>query len=393
MKEYKITSGDLIFTPGKLVTGQKSAVDPISREHLQQALELAADRLPFLRTEFVEHDGCLWLRENGKPFIVSESTTPPPYGDEQVNGHPVAFSCKGNTIYFWYDHVMCDGHGFAMIMMLVQYHYCRLHYGVTPAYDSPIRPDAPFTGREIADPYANLSDTQPVLPLPETAFLPPEADLAEPGSGHTNRLRIPKDAYLQTVKQLSSTPAALAAVLLCRVLNEMYPDTDAPITPTIAMDARSILGCTDTVQNTLISLFFPYTDDIRSLPVEKQPAVFCDMLNRQREPAAIRAVMAAQRQRYLMKVQSRLGSAEPPAPRENLSAFLVTYVGGVSHGEIDNYFHGLIMNNSPAMPAMLGITQEGDVFNFDILSMFKNNAVYTGLLQQLRELNIPYLTD
>ena len=150
---------------------------------------------------------------------MTEGDTPPALGSPEANGHEFSYSCQGNRIYFLYNHMPCDGHGYAMVDDTVIRSYCRLRYGVS-LDGGLVSMDETPTGEEYADPYAYARMPEPPIPhfaIPQ-AFMPPEEDMRRDGAALIRRIRAPKEDVFRLRRALEGSPATLAALLLIHPL-------------------------------------------------------------------------------------------------------------------------------------------------------------------------------
>lgn len=394
MKEYKVTSGDLMFSDRCPMGGSVTMRDEVDRKILEKAVNIAAVRLPFMATELAFHDAGVYLRENGKPFIVTEGDTPLPLGSPEANGHEFSYSCQGNRIYFLYNHMLCDGHGYAMVNDTVVRSYCRLRYGVRLEGGLVSMNEAP-TGEEYADPYAYAQMPDPPIPHFEipTAFMPPEEDMRRDGSALIRRIRVPKEDVFCLLRTLEGSPAALAALLLCRAFDAVYPEHDETILATTAVDTRAALGCRKTVQNCLVEAVFVYSDKVKKMSLDRQMTCFRGMLLRQTDPDYLREKMADQASIYEYMTQLRREGKAAPAAMSRPRPLFVTYVGNVGLGELDEYRKELTMSGLSTGAVTLGMTEKSGVFHLDMVVTLKSERVLDAFLLQLKEVGLPCDAD
>ena len=402
MKEYRITTGDLSFGERFTMGGTVTMRDEIDREILERAINIAAARLPFMATELVSHDGSLYLRENGKPFIVSEGENPPPLGSEEANGHEFSFSCRGHRIYFLYNHAVCDGHGYAMVNGTVIRSYCRLRYGISQD-DGPIDLDKAPDGEEYADPFSFVTSV-PAPPAagvkPPLPFMPPAEDFANAPT--LINIKIPRDDLLERVRSFHSSPAPFLILLLCRAFYAVYPDRAQPIMTLSAADVRRVLGCEKTAQNCVAMVPLFYTEEVRPLPVDQQAARFRQMLRQQLEPEAVQARMGMLKQAYELKTAQRRADQPTASAGSAGAAVVFTYAGRIDRGALEEYSGELRMETEMVKnetfqvlktPATVTAMEEKGVFSMDIMYAMKTPAVYEAFLRELDACAIPYTAD
>ena len=394
MKEYKVTSGDLMFSDRFPMGGSVTMRDEVDRETLEKAVNMAAVRLPFMATELAFHDAGVYLRENGKPFIVTEGDTPLPLGSPEANGHEFSYSCQGNRIYFLYNHMLCDGHGYAMVNDTVVRSYCRLRYGV-PLEGGLVSMNEAPTGEEYADPYAYAQMPEPPIPHFEipAAFMPPEEDMRRDGSALIRRIRVPKEDVFCLLRTLEGSPAALAALLLCRAFDTVYPAHKEPVLATTSVDSRAALGCRKTVQICLGEAVFIFSDKVKKMSLDRQMTSFRGMLLRQTDPDYLRQQMAEQGAYYAYISQLRRANEPVPSVIAQPRPLFVTYVGNVGLGELDEYRKELTMNGTSTGAVTLGMTEKSGVFHLDMMTTLKSDRVIDAFLRQLEEVGLPYEAD
>ena len=382
MKEYRITTGDLAFSGRVPLSGRMLMRDPVDGDHLRQAVELTAQRLPFIRSELVGHDGRLWLRENDRPFTVAEGEAALSAEDPRGNGHVFGFAFQENQILFRYEHTVCDGHGFAGIFRTLRSYYCLLHYGV-PVREPTVDYSDPYE-------YARMPE-KPIPPFRMTeAFAPAPEELLPDGGHFEYSLTLPGDGLLGAIKRLSGSPTTLMALLLSRAIAAVYPDRDAPVVTRIAADVRRILGCPATAQNCLIHFYLPYSDTVARMSPDRQMTCFRGMLFRQTDPDYVHQTMALQRQRYEHLVETRRGGREERDPAAGMTV-LLSSVGKIGQGPLDPYCGPLVMDSGRSFaPFNLAVMEKDGMFSVSLASRTKSRDVYEALLRQLDRLGVPY---
>lgn len=389
MKEYLITTGDLFFKKRNPLSGHITMRDEVDHALLQEALKLAAKRLPFIAAEMVSHDGRTWLRESGLPPVAVKGDRPPQLGVPESNMSEFSFACKDKVIMFQYNHMVVDGHGFGIVFGTVLYYYCKLRYGEALRFHSSFDPEASFDDAEYADPFSYV--TAPERPAglmqPDAVFTPPDRDLSP--SPQISRLYLPKEALLRVVKSLSGSPGTFMALMLCRALDSVYPVSDEPIVSIISADVRSVLGCRRTAQNCLSNIVFVYSERLKKMPLERQMICFRGMLIQQTDPDYIMQTVNRRKGDYEAIVRARL-EGRICAAAKGAASILVSYVGNVGMGELDKYCGMLVMESMLPGPLSIGMTEETDLFSVDLVNQFNHPDVFEAFLHELNVLDIPY---
>ncbi len=276
----QVSTGDIYFYCGGRTQFMMRSIftmdEPVSRDHLQQAVDTAMRRYPYFRLKAVLSDSTYTMEQNNLPFVVYEGDEFISLGDPRINGHLFSFACSGNNLYIDYFHGVTDGRGIMPLIRSLFYYYSIYHYGETPEMADVRMADDPVDSAEWVDPITvPVPELVPFhLNIPGSAYQLPEEKFPKGTAPITHTFRVPQADFMRYVKSVDGSPAAVAALFLCRAIDAVHPEHEQPIVCGMAAEFRNELGCPKAFKSCLSTLSLEYSSPMRVMPIDRQTTVF-----------------------------------------------------------------------------------------------------------------------
>ncbi len=363
---------------------------PVSRDNLQKAVDIAMNRYPYFRARAVLTGSTYAIEKNDLPFVVYEGDEFISLGDPRINGHLISFACNGNDLYIDYFHGLTDGRGMMPLLRTVFYYYSIYHYGETPDSKNVNLADSPVDPAETADPIIlPVPDVQPLgLSNPTSAFRLPEKPLPEEKAQVLRTIMVSQKSFMKYVKGLDGSPATVAALFLCRAIDAIHPDHEAPIVCGMAADFRNFMGCPKTFRNCNSTLSLVYEESMRKMPIDMQTTVFRGQVMLQNSPEHLLPEFA----------KKQLGYPEMeklPTLRDKMMACVMdvmkspstvncSYAGKADLGDIEKHIKVRhIYTKFGGRGIVLEISAIGENFGIDFICDVDSDMYFDELLRQL----------
>ena len=395
----EITAGGFFYYGVPLqVRGIFTMRDKVSREDLQRAVDTAMPRFPYFCIRAVEKDGRYVQEYNDAPFVVLEREDPPSPGTAEVNGHMHIFGCWEDKIYADFFHGIGDGRGTVPTLVeSVLYYYCKFHYNEELNVPGVITADSEPSPGEYADPflYAKKPAEVPVFYRRVTesfAFPEPVVAPGDPQTVYTFNLN--QKEFMRYTKAVDGSPAAIAALLLCRAIDRVHPERELPIVSNMPVDLRSALGCENTCQNCIDFLQLVYTTKMRGVPLDRQATGFRGQIFLQSDRDYLN-------DRFYDYVQSFRAVQAAPTLEEKRQAELailpvvpgscVSYMGQLSMGDVDRYrlnFRGAF--DATGFGLVIEIFCAGDTISICLMNGLQTDAYVKAFIQELDDAGLNY---
>ena len=370
--------------------------EKVSGSFLNQALNIANRRYPYMNTRLIELDGDFYIVQNPNSMVAGRTRALAGLGDVRCGGHLIDITYYDRSVYFSFHHALCDGRGIKPYIETIFYYYVNLKHhieeppaGVRPEHD-PLLPgetDDPFDKKYDYDGSREFeTPSRDGFELPESS--------EESGGDWRYELRIPREAYLRACGDHGATPAILLALLMSRGIAELYPDHGKPINANIAADMRAELDMPYTYKNCVRTLTLPYTRELAERPLREQAEEFRRLLSEQRDRDLTRRAANG-----MIGLSDRLDERDSyEAKREmmgffegmHLNTYTVSYLGRFSLGEGEKYVEEMHLYNSGTKGLGINMICAGDYFTLDFKQSFESDKYAKAFCDGLRGLRLAY---
>ena len=395
----EITTGGIFYYGLPIqVRGIFTMRDKVDRDDLQRAVDTAMPRFPYFCIRAVEKDGRYVQEYNDAPFVVLEREDPPAPGTAEVNGHMHIFGCWENKIYADFFHGIGDGRGTVPTLVeSVLYYYCKFHYDEGLQVPGVILADSEPAAGEYEDPflYAKKPEKLPVSFQRVTeSFAFPEPRVAPGEAQNVYTFNINQKEFMKYTKSVDGSPAAIAALFLCRAIDAVHPERTLPIVANMPVDIRSALGCDKTCQNCIDFLQLVYTTQMRDVPLDRQATGFRGQIFLQSDKEYLN-------ERFYNYVQEyRLATAAPTVAEKHerllpslpvVPGSCVSYMGQLSMGDVDRYrlnFRGAF--DATGFGIVIEIYCAGDTLSVCLMNGLQTDAYIQAFIRELDAAGLNY---
>lgn len=398
---YEITTGGQFFYGGLgcslgMVTGFYEMKDPIDHDALRRAVDITMPRFPYFRVKASVTAGRYVLQFNDAPFEVFASEEPIAPGSERANGHLLTVGHYADTIWFGFFTGVLDGLGHYRLVQSVLYHYCLYRYGgplVSPGlFDVHGEPEP----GEYADPFsfAQMPEDASPVRISREAFVIPEPRVRPGAPQMLYTIDMPQSAFIKYTKAVDGSPAVISALFLCRAIDRVHPEHQAPVMVQMPTDMRGALGCRKTAQYCVEPIYLTYNERLKKMPLDRQATSFRGMVFAQsdREQIMSRFAERAERYRGLDDIGGIEGKSEALDMMNSLALTpKCSYMGKLDMGDIERYRTRFICTDDASRSGlMLETFTAGDTVTLNLMCALDTDVYYRMLIKELEEAGVEH---
>lgn len=372
----------------------------IDREILKQAVTDSLKRYPFMADKLVIRDEKYVLEKNDYPVDVYSLDEKPMYLLGPGNNYYMfRFATKGTALEARFFHGLCDGRGFMPFLKTVLLEYFnrtenRLH--VVKDIDA----SAPeIHKKEINDQCLEKtfesSASQDVPPQQAVYQFPEERDPL--GRQFSYRIELDSHQFMEFTKAADGSPNVMVTLFMTNAILSENPDASGRISVGVAIDARSIMGVTKSKHNYVVLMELNHKEKLAKMPLEMQATCYRGMIFLQSEPENVFPILR------IMKQMDDMVASMPSLQKKRdvvLSVvsehlcdrtFMVSYVGAMDYGEINQYIKSIYFSVDMKYSDMLiEVACLNDKFFINIMQNFESEKYVKAFLKQLETANIKY---
>lgn len=401
----KITTADLMMVHGSFGMGMDYSVrfslrlqDDIDGEILSRAVEKTQRRYPYLSLRMRKNESGYYYEENLLPIVVHHTDQRVSLNTEDSNFHIWCVCYAQDRLYLDISHGITDGTAMYMVLATLLYYYCNERYGVTDhegirTLDDPILPGEtidPYDETPMLDP-SKLTppDIRPAFSLSEDAGLTPCEQLV-------CDVEINEEDFIRFSFDNEASPGTMVSVLFARAIDGIYPQRTKDLMNSYIVNARPMLGSV-THHNCVQTVKFFYSDEIKSMPLNRQCAIHRKKTAEQSAPEYVRnyAVFSSNRIRLVNSMAPTLEAKNQAFGKminggKRYFTFMVSYIGQWKHKSLSPYVLELYTHVPNANNLLTEIAAiNGRVF-LSIHRNFKEDEVVKAFLRQLDDNGIRY---
>jgi hypothetical protein len=352
---------------------------------LQQAVNTALQRYPYLTVKFAEKDGDFYFIENLIPLTVKETSVLRPLGGLKTNYHLIDVTCKESSIFVSFHHALCDGEGIKPFIETLLYYYCRIRYRnmeKDPVPGIRLSKDELLDG-ETKDPFLEFYEvTDSEFPkLSRDGFSLDENVKIDDDINYRYEMFINHDVFLGFAKAHNATPSIALGLIMNQAVKNLYPDFDKPITYNMASSIRRALSCENTFKNCVKSVSFPYSKEFSELPLTEQATEYRRLLNVQRSEEYVKKEVNG----MIGLFQKLDGLSSYDEKKQIMSFFedtllntyVSSYVGQFNLGYNEEHVESIHLYNSGTTGLGINMCATGKYFVLDFKQSFPSDRYVT----------------
>lgn len=267
---------------------------PVDGKLLNEAVQEAMIRYPYLGKKLAVEDGTYVYKENNAPVPVVKGTKNlPKYGSKEANEHLILVNYEGSVITFNMSHCLSAGRGFARWACSILYGYEKRLAGKEPNCPQIRRPDVlPEPGEDFLEPFSNLPELPPtfrgfgseIRPLAPSRL--EELIGEDSGDGpYVTLIKLDAAEVMSKVKACGASPATWFGTLYYKSLLSLMKEAPECFNLAIACDSSDELGLKETMSLITRFLSFPILKDESGLSVGELAAKGRALIKEQMDPS------------------------------------------------------------------------------------------------------------
>ena len=374
--------------------------DVIDPDILRKAVSNTAKRFPYFSVTRKKNEKEYYYEENHLPIAVINTDKRITLCSEETNYHIWAVCYYDDNLFVDFYHGRSDGTGMYYLTATLLYYYFHEQYGLEDS--TGIRTlDDPITEEETHDPIEDL----PIIDL-STIMVPPKTSslrLMEesgfemhPEIGKFFKIKIPEEKFFSFSKTNGASPGVMLCVLMARSVGRLHSDNLNPIKNFYVANARPMLNAKETFHNCIHTVALHYDEKVRSMPLDKQCAVFRESTMKQIDEEKVRHDMTLEGSLsklvmdipdLAVKEKFAIHSVESSF---SAATFVVSYVGRWKQTQLGEHVREFWIQSPPGFEPLLEVTAINGYFFVSFLQCFKESKYYDAFLEELGANGIEY---
>lgn len=370
--------------------------EPVDGDILRDVVEELRVRFPYFYVRAVHQDNDLALEPNPLPMTIRNTWEPIDLNASASNFHLGAWKYEGKRLAFEMSHSLSDGAGVLPYLKSTLFLYLSKKTDQTFDREGFRLPGDVIPETETGNPFSDLDIDGAEEPL---YIKQPTPDFYRLNDGTSHKsyvtyIKLWEAQLMQYCRDFDGSPNAFLPVVMTRAIRSLAPENEKPITVSIAIDHKAMLGNYNNYRlfANVVELDYPRErplDDLMKACTTTRGQI---MLQAQPENS-----LWAMKQRKLtyakldqVPLEMKLGAIAKSAgtPRWTLS---ISYSNNRNFGPLDPYIEEVYML---AEPGVTDVVCEVSCFNhcffLAVGQNFASNAFVTEFLSELSSVGIDY---
>lgn len=378
------------------IKAEVQLADPIDPVLFEDAVKTTMKRYPYYCVTLGSENGEYFFTENNRPVVILNSLASVTFNTEETNMHFVSFGYQDDWIAVNIFHGLTDGAGVYELLRTLLYYYCGARYGIAEDPGNVRLYGQPVSEEELYDPYADL----PIKPLRPKPLPGPAVNIMQaiPEADRTPtafHISVPERLFVEFCVKQDSTPGTMVCLLLCRIIQKLFPDAPEDIRFLLCTNDRKTLNAPKSCLNLVGTLPLDLKREMRGWTLTRQATVFRGMVfAEQYETNALNRAIAMKQLcetiRSLPDDHSRAEFAQNAIRGIAHSACgMVSYVGKSSFPNADPYIRDFrsLTGGSAALGVQIAVA--AGFFKFDLIQSFRDDRYVRAFQEELRSYGIP----
>ncbi|MCR4604494.1 MAG: hypothetical protein K5639_00660 [Eubacterium sp.] len=381
--------------------------DDVDSDILQESVQKAMKRFPFLAKKIVLRDETYYLEDNPAPIPVFETKHPmPDFGSNELDEHLICVDYEGRYIYFTMLHTLSGGPGTLHWAYTTLYQYIMDKYGVEPENDKvrkPYLPPEPGEGpiealRPMPEMEINWKGFPPeVKPISSSAL---EEQLAQDDERdyYVSLFTIDEKKLMEIIKKNETSPAAWFAVMYYRSLIRILPEVPEYMDLSLACDLTTHHGTPETIS--LVTKFLHFVIDREDEKTDDK--TLCkkgrQMMKEQLDPGALnhylnseQAVIDEMKNCESIAEKTKYYMSHTPALSELPTTLMVSYMGKLDMPGTEKYIKKVGIYGANTQRSLTVNTGNG-CFTITVFHPYKDDKSVNSFEQVLKDAGVEIIS-
>lgn len=373
--------------------------ESIDQPILQQALNQALKRYPYLISKMVLKNSSYFLAYNELPMVVTKTDELRRLGGPETNSHLVDVTFDQQRLFISYHHALADGRGIMPFVNTLLYDYFSIKNQDFPEIPGINLDDDPMEPDEISEPFEYLppvnANSADIPEIDHHGYQLIETKYHLNDRSYRHELVIDQASFMKYAKAHDATPAIAVSIMVSQAIQRIYPDISEPIVTNMASDLRSGIMNEHTFRNCVGSVALPINTEVLTDDQFTEAAThFRSLIRAHKMQDSLRA--EANKMAYLF---DRLDSLSTFTEKQKMMAFIdhvllntfvLSYSGQTKLGKYESYIdemHTYMSGTNGLSIEMLATN--GKIF-VDMSQSFNSDVYAVTLAKILRRNGIKY---
>lgn len=374
-------------------------------EMLTKAAQEAIVRFPYFSVQVGLDEGQNYtLTHNDRPVaVLPERNSRIVLGSDEVNGHLIAISYSGNTVWFNFSHTMCGAKGALFWIKATLYLYMVKKYGkLDPPKDIKL-PGTPVTEEEVCYPDAKtLPKDEPLTRYTgggsRLTLAPFLRYMINPfaGNSYYYQLEIPAREFMDYVKSVDGSPNSVLTALVYKLETSYFREKEGvDLVCRIAADYSSDIGAGGSYRDFIRFIYLKYGWDMKNASVKELSIRARGALISQNQPELsyerfrrINEVHEETDAQPDLKSKKKFASRNSTFRSDPMANISISYVGKVDWGDMEKHITGIYTITDGHF--MIEVNALKNCFCISLMLINKDPKPVEVFCKVLNDENIPY---
>lgn len=357
--------------------------DPVDGEALRCAAEEIRARFPYFYVRAESRGDRLVPVPNDLPMTVRNTWEPIRLHSEASNCHLAAWKYEGRRLAFEIHHALTDGPGVMPYVKSTLFLYLSKVTGQTFDPAGFRLPGEEIPESETGNPFSGLDIDGAENPLYQKKPIPDFFRLTDAaGAGKTVfYLKLSEAQLMQYCRSFDGTPNVILSVLLAKAARRRDPECTKPVTVSVCVDRKAMLGNHDNYRN--------FTGEaVLDFPKEREQ----ESLVRTCTIARGQLMLQAQPENALWEIRQMKRGLPPISPDTARASACVSYVNSRSFGPLDPWIEELyvVTSLSKVTDVLCEITCVNSHFFLAFMQPYASDQYFRCFLDELDAAGIRY---
>ena len=370
--------------------------EPVDGKILQNVVEELRVRFPYFYIKVTAKDNDLFPAPNPLPMTVRNTWDPIDFNSAASNYHIAAWKYDGKRLAFEISHTLTDGAGVIPYVKSALYLYLSRKTGMALDPEGFRLPGDKIPESETGNPFAGLDIDGAEAPL----YVKPHTEdfyRVNQGEDHDpaiTYIKLSESQLMQYCRDFDGSPNAFISVMLARAIRRYDPESEKPISISVAIDHKAMLGNHDNYRlfANVVEVDFPKNRSLSDLTKTCTMVRGQIMLQAQPENSLWamkqRKALYAKLDQAPLDVKLNIMSKAAGSPRWSVS---ISYISCRTFGSLDPYIDEMYAVAEPGVSDVAcEITCINHQFFLSIGQTFSSDKFIGVFLDELASVGIDY---
>ncbi len=363
---------------------------------LEEAVEELRERFPYFYIRARIEGNDIITIPNPLPVTVRNTWNPILIASKDANYHHMALKFEGKRIGLEMNHTLSDGAGMLPFFKSLLFVYLSKISGESFPRNGFKLPGDPIPESETGDPFVGIDFDSVEAPLYEKEPIQDyyRFNTSSEENQHIHYLKMPVKDVMRYCRENDGSPNVLISVLMSRAVRRIDHDSKLPVTVSVAIDHKAMLGNHDNYRMFANAYAIDFSKERESDDILRMCTISRGKLMLQTQPENSAWYIKTRKMGFEKMKQMPLEMKMDMIPKSASSkrwTASVSYADSRSFGCLDPYIDELyLLSDGAAVDIMCEVACINDSFYLALVQNFDSNDFFNAFLSELKEADVPF---